>query len=182
MLRKEALKIAQTIKNQLAPFSKRIEICGPLRRAEPEVKNVQLIVQPRKQMVTISRKINGTEHFQDVEIPVAGFNQVISQYPSIFGKISEGGKSQQFMLSSGGKFDLFTAESRNWGYLLMCRTGSEDFFRKFMLRRLKIKGYKCEDGYIWRKNELIETPEESDVFQLMETKYLPPSERNGRLN
>jgi DNA polymerase/3'-5' exonuclease PolX len=179
MKSKEAIKIGRMLKDQLEPHCDRIEFCGPLRRGGLEVKNIQLIVTPKKQIVPITKKVKGIDLLENVELPVEEFAKVLSQYKTIVGNISGGGKAQQLYLPKyDAKLDLFTAEPRNWGYLLMCRTGSEDFFRKTMLKKLKTKGFKCKGGYIWRKTELIETPEETDVFALMETKYLSPDQRN----
>src|SRR3989304_1550303 len=96
----QAQDIAEKYLNLLRPHCLRIEIAGSIRREKLDVKDIEIVCIP-----------------QDV----AGFVAQVKQWPKVRGEPT--GKYTQRNLPEGIKLDLFMAEERNWGNILLIRTG-----------------------------------------------------------
>ena len=156
---KRARQIAEKYLNLLKPFCSRIEIAGSIRRQKSEVKDIEIVCIP-----------------QDV----AGFAAQVKQWPKVKGEPT--GKYTQRNLPEGIKLDLFMAEERNWGLILVIRTGPAEFNRSW-LYQAKEKGLRCEDGFFrdytetGRNGQIIECREERDLFKLIGMNYVEPKYR-----
>lgn len=155
----QAQQIAEKYLNLLRPHCSRIQIAGSIRREKPDVKDVEIVCIP-----------------QDIE----GFAAQVKQWPKVKGEPT--GKYTQRNLPEEIKLDLFMAEERNWGLILVIRTGPAEFNRRW-LYRAKEKGLKCEGGLLrdytesGRNGQIIECREERDLFRLIEWNYIEPKLR-----
>ena len=78
--------------------------------------------------------------------------------------------------------DLFLATPRNWGNILMIRTGSASFARAMLARWKAVSaGGFSRDGMLHRFVSPINTPEETDVFRLCEVPFVEPPYRVDEL-
>ena len=147
-------KIAEEVKATLAPFCKRIEIAGSIRREKPECKDIEVVCIPDKSGVPLA--------------------QYFLKEKTIFKK--NGKKYKQF--SYGGvNVDLFITDVSHYGLTLLIRTGSLDF-NKSIIAHLKGKGYIMKDGKISNAaNNDIHILEEKFIFELINKKYIEPKER-----
>lgn len=150
---KDANLIAEKYLAILKPFCKRIEIAGSIRREKPEVKDIELVAIPSD---------------------ISGFVEQVRRWRKIKGEPS--GKYTQRILPEGIRLDLFMATERNWGNIFLIRTGSKEFNIAIMTK-LKEKGLKQENGYLWKLGQIIECREEKDLFNLIGLPKVEPKER-----
>ncbi len=157
----EAKEIALKVYNQLEPHCERIAIAGSIRRMKPEVKDIEIVCIPKP---------------YEIGLFESGIATVIDQWAKIKGDLPC--KYTQRMLPEGIKLDIFMTNKVNWGWQLALRTGSRDYNRFVLLRRLKNRGFDSKDGHIWQGDNLVKTKEEEDVFDLIGLRYVPPVDRN----
>ena len=150
----KALQIAEKVKQQLEPYCDRIEIAGSIRRKKPEVKDIEIVAIPN-------------DRFQ--------IGLIINKWKKIEGNIE--GKYMQRELPDEIRLDLFFATERNWGNILLIRTGDLDFCKKFMILILK-NGYKQENGYLKKDEITIPILEEIELFKLVNLSFIEPNSRN----
>lgn len=169
----EASKIAVDICYQLQPFCDKINIAGSIRRKKPEVKDIEIVLQPKQIILK--------DMFGDQPKSVA--TDVFCKNVESLGKVIKGkpdGKHMQIELHAGIKLDLFMASKNNYGNIMLIRTGDWEFSKYFMGTLLRKRGYYSEGGVIHDINDedVVETPEEIDVFNLVGIEMIPPSLRN----
>jgi DNA polymerase/3'-5' exonuclease PolX len=165
------LPIAQRIVEGLAPHSQRIEIAGSLRRERPLIGDIEIVAVPQFGVDLFGQpdpKQNYLRAFlqeKGVEI-VKGDKQPESKYI-------------QFVYGAH-KVDLFMPTPETWGSIFLIRTGSHEFNMWLMTVRSGQVGVRFEDGRLLRRfnNEVIPTPEESDVFEQLQMAFVPPNMRD----
>jgi len=101
-------------------------------------------------------------------------------------KTEKSGEKYIKFVSSQMNVDLFLCTPETWGCIFLIRTGSAEFARRVVTRR--VYGGWCpnhlrfSDGRLWeyRGTELValDTPEESDVFREMGLAFIPPEQRS----
>lgn len=153
-----AYKLAEKIKDALAPGCQRVEIAGSIRRRKPEIGDIEIVAVPGPDLdsviadlITAGRLMRGDKN---------------------------GGKFKNFLVPAvpGLKLDLFLPTAETWGVIFTIRTGSAEFSHKLVTQRGK-GGFlpddlQVKDGRIWR-DEALDTPEEQDVFNLLGWYALP---------
>ena len=114
-----ARKIAESIRGELAPFAEKIEIAGSIRRARPEVGDIDLVILPREGEDTALRQ-------RATAAVRAGNARVLTQ----------GAENMTLVLANGIQVDLFFARRAqndlagyvpgNFGMRLLAMTGSKE--------------------------------------------------------
>jgi DNA polymerase/3'-5' exonuclease PolX len=166
----QARQIAERLVIQLAPFCKRIEIAGSIRRCKAEIGDIELVAIPLP-----TADMFGVETMEPHQLDTVDWTQ--------YGRMVKGGhKYKQIELSDGINLDLFiVTPPAQFGIQFLIRTGSAEFSHKFVTARQYggfMPGYlKVKDGAIWSNNHVIETPEELDVFNLAGMPYISPELR-----
>lgn len=170
--------IAKTIKAQLEYFCEEgmCNIAGSVRREKPDVKDIELVVVPKKQAQ------GQVAMFEEVpnSIIQAPCKEFIVTANSI-GKIIKGtpqGKYMQIELRELINLDLFIANKINYGNIMLIRTGDWEFSKLFMGTVLRKNGYYSEDGYVKKNNIVIPTPTEKTLFDICNLSYIEPKDRN----
>jgi len=158
---KTAYFIGDAIVKKLAPFCEQVAIAGSVRRRAPLVKDIEIVCQPK-------------EAFQDFDLKSA------FEYRTA---IKDGKRYKQLVLPEGIKLDLFIVRPpAQWGMILAIRTGDAEFSKRLVTNKpwgfLPI-GYKVKDGAIWKGDELIETPDEQDVFRICGMNFIYPEDRSN---
>ena len=151
---KQALEIAERIKQEFKPHCKRIEIAGSIRRKKAEVKDIEIVAIPN-------------DRFQ--------IGLIVNRWKRIKG--DAGGKYLARQLPEGINLDLFFAAERNWGLILAIRTGSAEYSHKVLAVGWVKAGYKSIEGMLTKNNNQIEVREEIDLFNLIGVNYVQPEER-----
>lgn len=157
---KEAIVIAEQVKEELAPHCERIEIAGSIRRKKPEVKDIEIVAIPKP---------------YDIGLFESGIATVVKKWPKLKGELPC--KYTQRMLPEGIKLDLFFAEQDNWGNIFAMRTGSKEYSHLELASRWSSMGYKSIDGYLNKDNKKITVREEEDLFKLLRMPYVEPENR-----
>ena len=177
---KQAQQIAEELKTEFEPYCERIEIGGSIRRKKPEPNDIELVCIP-KHIKIGSPQLTLTNETVVVERNHL-FDYIAVNYEGSVLKMGE--KYAQIEVCSehatGGrghiKVDIFTATFRTWGYIFMLRTGRAKF-SKWVVTELKRKGFVPKDGEILYRLTPMYTPNESDIFQLLEIDYIEPEYR-----
>lgn len=166
----EALVIAKGVRDQLAPFCKRIEIAGSIRRCKEIVGDIEVVAIPKI--------IAQGSLFKDVPTiyePVKGFADVINQWQRIKGYATE--NHTQRLLPGGIMLQLFTANEKNWGLRLAMQTGSAKFSHSTLVHNWVIQGYYTKNGLLYKDDNEFIFPEEEDLFKLLNIPWIDPRKR-----
>ncbi len=178
----EAEELAERLKLRLAPFCKRIEIAGSIRRKVKRVGDIEVVAIPKFEKVqdifgpvdesTANRLWENLDHIvyarDDVEYVKAG-----EKYRQLIVKMKGNRKI---------KVDLFTCEPGNWGWIFLVRTGSADFSHG-MASKLNRKGYTSREGWIRKIDSVrtsLDTPDEESVFKLVGESFVSPEKRDWK--
>jgi DNA polymerase/3'-5' exonuclease PolX len=151
--------IAEEVKSTLAPYCKRIEIAGSIRREKPECKDIEIVCIPDKSGVPL-------------------MNHLLRLVDSVDLMFKKNGQKYKKFLYDGIWVDLFITDDIHWGLTYLIRTGSKEFNIK-MVERLKKFGYTMKDGELLAgKNKLkVYAPAEIDIFELVEMYFIEPKNR-----
>ena len=189
MILANAQSLANLLVDRMSPYTERIAVAGSIRRLRPEVKDVEIVAIPKwttraksNSLFGEQEQVNllcewatqapgirwiktGTSDIQDWQIKPEGSYWRGLLEPLAFG-INE----------SKIKLDLFLAKPNNWGAILLIRTGSADFNVAIMKHARSINR-PCDKGYFYKDGEPYPTPEELDVFELLNLEFVAPSKR-----
>lgn len=167
----KAYSIAERWLKQLEPYTERIQIAGSIRREKAEVKDIEIVC-----------------------VPKTGYEMDLFQSPTPFSKLERFISDSNFILTKNGprykqivtgediKIDLFIIlPPAQWGVQLLIRTGSADYSHRFVTSKRfggMLPSYmKVSEGAIWANGKIVETPEETDVYQVIDCPWVHPSER-----
>lgn len=157
----QAFKIAQNIKDALAPHCERIEIAGSIRRKKNEVKDIEIVAIPKP---------------YETGLFESGIATVVNQWQKVKGELPC--KYTQRLLPEGIKLDLFFAQRDNWGLIFAIRTGSAEYSHKVLATEWVKRGYTSIDGYLCNNGHPIPILEEEDLFKRIGVSFIPPELRN----
>lgn len=157
----QAFKIAQNIKDALAPHCERIEIAGSIRRKKNEVKDIEIVAIPKP---------------YETGLFESGIATVVNQWQKVKGELPC--KYTQRILPEGIKLDLFFAQRDNWGLIFAIRTGSADYSHKVLATEWVKRGYTSIGGYLCANGRPIPILEEEDLFKRIGVSFIPPELRN----
>jgi DNA polymerase (family 10) len=156
-----ALKIIRAIE----PYSAKAEIAGSIRRQKDAVNDIDIVVEPKphswiKLLKEIRRKFDAVTEKQGAKLATLYVPFVSKQ-------------GQGYV-----QVDLYRANKRTWGILLLIRTGSAK--HNIYLASLAIrKGYRLaySKGLLNEKSEVVASKTEREVFQALGMDYIPPQDR-----
>jgi DNA polymerase/3'-5' exonuclease PolX len=169
----------------MAPFCERIEIAGSIRRGKPEVKDLEIVAIPKwvenvekvglfdEEKITRVNTLQawGNSTHVGLQWIKPGTDEIIPWPLKIDGKYWRG-----YLKEEEIKLDLFLCTPKNWGMIMLIRTGSADFSREVVTHAKKI-GRNVSEGHLTISGVPVDTPEESDVFRLLELEYVEPENR-----
>lgn len=164
----------------------RIEIAGSVRRAKPEVKDIEIICIPKP----------GAPRPEFGQKPISSWLEhglhKLEQCDYIGSRLKDGDKYKQIVINSKTlgfittelfKLDLFIVRPETWGVQFAIRTGPADFSHKLVTKQ-EWGGWlpdhmKVEDGLLWdtQTRQVIPTPEEQDLFAEIGLEWLEPNLR-----
>lgn len=201
---KEAFEAASALVEEMRPFCERVEIAGSIRRGCQEVKDVELVVIPRRLPGNVLDLFGTTEEVNSLHAWAleaegrgllrwikTGTSEVIPWTPKPEGKYWRG------LVRETVKLDLFLARPDNFGLIFLIRTGHKKFSSGVLghakrntpyqtessyFEEHEIKGRGEPEGYLVEKKRWgrrVETPEERDVFDLLRLEWVEPRDRVG---
>ena len=167
----EAAQIAQDFLTVIAPFTEQASVAGSVRRGKPLVGDVEIVVQPIMEPVMGLFGAMGERSALD-DFPWTAWGEVVKDGP----------RFKQVVLSSGVTLDVFIVmPPAQWGLIYLLRTGPAAFSRWVVTPRRKggalPSNLRVKDGAIWRGHELIPTPTEQAVFDVLGLDWMAPAVR-----
>ena len=156
----DAIKIANKVKEELAPHCERIEIGGSIRRKKAIVKDIEIIVIPKPYEVGLFN---------------SGIATIVEQWQKVKGTLPC--KYTQRILPEGIKLDLFFANKDNWGLIYAIRTGSANFSHKTLALSWVKQGYNSKDGYLYKDGNKYCFYEEKELFDFLGIPFIEPEFR-----
>jgi len=168
----QAIAIAEEIRADMAPFCKRVEIAGSVRRRKANVHDIEIIAEP------LFKPIRNL--FQEPVLSASLLDDYLNSL--MWQRIKGGNKYKQFALPQGINLDLFlVTPPAHWGVLFVIRTGPADF-SKWIVTPRKYGGClpsdcKVVDGAILRRGRVVDLPEEIDFLDLLGLGWVEPWER-----
>lgn len=161
----KAWPLADRIVAALAPYCQRIEVAGSLRRARPQVGDIDIVALPHP----------GQEE------------GLRSRAKARCRVVSEGDQSLVLTLANGWQLDLWIAQPdrsdlletvpSNWGTLLLCRTGSKEH-NIWLARRAHQLGLHWQPHQgVLRDGRVIASRTEEEVYAALAMRWVPPGLR-----
>jgi len=151
---------AERLAADLAPLSIRLEIAGSIRRRRPDVKDIELVAMVKDGALACALRERAL--------------QVIKTGPK-YTQVIIGDEDAGPVL-----VDLFqTEDPAQWGMLLFIRTGCADFVTRALAYWKKVSplGYCFENTLRTVSGQIIQTPEEADVFRALQCPFIAPERR-----
>src|SRR2546430_12519050 len=113
----EATRIADAVVADLEPHCERVAIAGSLRRQKAEVGDLELVAIPKM----VLGGLWGTEEQNALWTHL----QTSGAYRFLKGNRSDARMHQlSLVVHAGVQLDLFLAQTDNWGWIYLLRTGS----------------------------------------------------------
>ncbi|RLI46644.1 hypothetical protein DRO69_02650, partial [Candidatus Bathyarchaeota archaeon] len=140
-------------------------VAGSIRRRKDRVNDIDIVVQPKPQswikiLNEFRRRFDAVTEKQGAKLATL--------YVPFVSKQGEGYV----------QVDLYRASKRNWGILLLIRTGSAK--HNIYLASLAIrKGYRLaySKGLLNEKGEVVASKTEREVFEALGLDYIAPQDR-----
>ena len=161
MILEEAQALTSAVMEQVAPLCIRAEPTGVVRRKwDCDIKHIELIAIPDHRDLAKLRAL------RDVVNRRWG-NPRSGEFPS-----------KHTSIRSAAPIDIYWVNRDTWGYMQFFRTGSVDFVLR-ALRYWKNKlGGSHSEGHLYNPSgDLVPTPEEQDVFNALQCKFIDPEKR-----
>ena len=145
MKNEEAAEIGYGLLEWLAPYCRRAEIAGSVRRGKPEVKDLEIVAIPvveMRQELGLFGPVG-----QPVEVSLLEEALARSLPPGWQPGGKNGRKYKRFVhFRTWLACDLFLATAESWGGALAVRTGPAEFSTALMVRARRI-GMQVSGGY-----------------------------------
>ncbi len=171
----EARRIAHDLANLLRPACERIAIAGSIRREKADIGDVEIVAIPkiREQYVASADMFGApaTETMNLLDEMSAGL-LLRGIFQKRLNKLGRGawGIDLKWGVYQGFNIDLYSTTADQWACTLAIRTGSAEFSHHLVTPRsqggfcpsnLEVKGWRVRRR---DTHELLETPEEADLF------------------
>ena len=153
----EALRLAEDLADELAPYCDRIEVAGSIRRRVPLIGDLELVAIPRfgdAMMQTnlfgaprqLGEAENALKSYIDAEMVATG--RVEPLKPNTRAHVPDPTWSRKgtarywrlFLPRESMQLDFFLPDVDTWGVIYMQRTGSPDFARAVVMRWAQVSG------------------------------------------
>jgi len=175
-----ALQVADDMITRLAPYCWRIQVAGSVRRHEPEVHDVELVIEPK-----LIAPLDFLPMFTAADDPLV--SALTTPLIASLGKIKlNGDRLKKVWLSCGIYLELYVVlKPAQYGNILSIRTGPKEYSHWLVTPKAQggaMPGYLHEqDGRLLRIDDgtALNTPNEKDFFDALGVRYLPPEERKA---
>jgi DNA polymerase/3'-5' exonuclease PolX len=169
----QVMRVAECLVDSLRPACHRIEIAGSLRRQKPMCTDIEIVAIP----ILHTNPIGEAMDTSQVDDWLQGKPLTIHKNGQKYKQFSFEWQPRMWF-----KVDLFLQpDPATWGVNFLLRTGSSDFSHKMVTARsyggYKPDVYTVEHGRVRMAGMLLPTPEERDVFDRWEMKWIEPKDR-----
>jgi DNA polymerase/3'-5' exonuclease PolX len=157
----------------------KIEIAGSIRRGKPEVKDIEIVVEPYvpTDLFGVADPLAQTKFDALIAREVAA-KRILRRFNEQGGAQAYGPKFKALSYK-GIPLDLFVVRHpAQWGAVFAIRTGPGDF-SKYLVTACRSMGLKCEEGRLVRISDgsVFNTPTEEDFFRACGVPWCPPEQR-----
>ena len=161
---------------------RRAVVAGSVRRQKPEVKDIEIVIEPNTEGLFTNSGVNLLWTQIDYLVSVGTIKRHL--YPT---HLSDGttelrekwGDKYRGCEYRGATVELFTANEINWGAILCIRTGPANFSRKVVTNILEGDRFRQKDGNVIcvLDGGIIAVPDETCFFRMAGMPYVEPEER-----
>lgn len=171
--------------DRLRPECTKLELAGSLRRGRDRIRDVELVAVSARTIDWVERDLFGQPIRRrrhaglSVDEPLdAMLRAGTIVHPE---RKAWGDRLRRFIVkaSQDVPVELYLADPARFGWILVIRTGPVDF-SKYCVQRAKRRGLQVRDGGLYRRTELVPTPTEEAVFELLGWPTPTPEQRNDR--
>lgn len=165
-----ATVIAHKIVAALQPLCERIEIAGSVRRARPEVNDIDLVLLPRPGQ-TAAIKARCRERC--AQVSDGDQNSIFRlQLPDLTQLQID------LFFARPASADLFDTTPGNFGSILLCRTGSKEHNIWIVehAKRLALE-WSPYRGVVDAAGRVIASETEAEIFRALDLNFIPPEGR-----
>lgn len=181
----EATRLAGEALEELMPYCTRIEIAGGVRRRKPDPHDIELVCVP----VTKPREKDLFDNplgYEDAlfdtlstSLPAYGEKDysMTQGPPDTAGKRAPCGPRYYRLMYKGQRLDVFAVlPPAQWGVIFTLRTGDAGFSH-WLVQQGYPNGIRVFDGHLEKNMEVLNTPEEKDVFRALGIEWKDPERR-----
>jgi DNA polymerase/3'-5' exonuclease PolX len=183
-----ARQAAADVAALLAPACERIEVAGSIRRERPEVKDVEIVLIPKRGGKPVwGEPLTGVGQFEALVGSLMRTHQL-----ALDPTLKRNGPKMKRLLYIRGAIrlpvDLFIVTPQNWGNQLVIRTGNAEWSHLLVTPRHR-GGFMPDDmwhkdGSLWRakdceEGEVVPCPDEETFLAALGLPPVPPAERNA---
>jgi DNA polymerase/3'-5' exonuclease PolX len=175
--------IVQDLINLFNPFCERIEVAGSVRRKKNIVKDIELVIIPKKAIEKAG--LFGDE--ENITYPLDSFILNNSQFqlrPNKLGGTSYGEKNKLLMFNHQEygwiALDIFTADESNFTMIKFIRTGGAENNKRIALtaNQLGMNLRIYESCFVDKRGFKYQMNSEEQIYKFLGLPYLKPEERN----
>lgn len=156
---------AKLIIDKLEPMCVRIAVAGSIRRCRPDVGDIDIVLMPRPGR---RRDIRARCLRRGPQVMVDGEQNLHIRL--------ENGVEVNFFFAQAENPDFFGGQPSNWGTVLLCRTGSKQFNRRFAITATKQGFHWNPYKGLWRSGRAVSDSERA-MFKALKIDYLNPDDR-----
>ena len=173
---KQAKFLANDIILALKSGCVRIEIAGSIRRDKPEVKDIEIVVEPKY--------ASNLDMFGINQNCISMLDPLINELLFLSSAVlCKNGKKYKQISFPSICLDLFiVTPPAQWGVIFTLRTGPAYFSHRLVSPKYNGFGYlspghKVAGGALWYLDTIIPTPEEKDFFDIIGLDWIEPKDR-----
>lgn len=176
---RDAERVAREVTGLLAPACERIVVCGSVRRQRAQVKDLEIVVLPKRMR---QRPV-----FGDATTALPPLDALLERLTK-WGELKRNtdnpkwGEKYKTLLHPATRLgiDLFIAAPDNFGNLVTIRTGDQTFSHLLVTPRddggLMPRGMRQMGGYLWQGDTRVPCWLEGDFFAALGIDQPPPPE------
>jgi DNA polymerase/3'-5' exonuclease PolX len=171
----------------MRPYCERIEVAGGIRRGKLEPHDIEIVAKPKFEDANegwfqptyynaLDHKLEGVLHDGGWDlVHLLGYGD-----PDKAGRKAPYGPKYKRLKYRSEKLDLFSViPPAEWGVIFTIRTGDADYSHWLVQQGWK-NGIKVEDGRLITKDAYLKSPEEADVFRILNVPMVEPRFRDYR--
>jgi DNA polymerase/3'-5' exonuclease PolX len=192
--------VAAEVVELLAPVCERIAVAGSIRREKTSVGDIEIVCAPKVYTTSQPDMFGGEvamethSELDELCTGLLGSGRLAHRRNKEGHRVGWGERNKYAMYhpTDGGgpvPLDIFTVypdEGEQWGVAMLIRTGPADFNPVMVARQEQGGalpfGWRIQVGdWTMRNtiNQVVPTPEETDVFEALSLPFIPPEQRNA---
>lgn len=150
-------QIGEKVLEKLKPYINKGEIAGSVRRKKKEVRDVDIVIDPKKDFMALTNIKKILKSYGEFEL--------------------DGKKLIRVLTKDNVQIDVYIAYG-NYDPLLLIRTGSVEHNKKLCIKAKSLGYSLTANGLINKDNGMLIATKERDIFRELGFEYKEPEERS----